>query len=223
MTGCSVFEADTATSVKKKLNEKYGIEFDVTAMGDRINTGTATLYCFPKDNDNVHFTVIYDYSNKSITDDYLARKSAVEIDKELMDISTESTVDFASLTAFYDADYTALNGSENAFNFIKTSGATELYIHLAVNADEITNEESAQKVIDALETISHKYDSIDILAVTFFLKQDEYVKCVEELSKRTTVNDDWFKSYSPISNINIKLEEGKVLKSAAYLLLSVKG
>ena len=80
LTGCSVFEADTATSVKKKLNEKYGIEFDVTAMGDRINTGTATLYCFPKDNDNVHFTVIYDYSNKSITDDYLARKSAVEID-----------------------------------------------------------------------------------------------------------------------------------------------
>ena len=223
LTGCSVFEADTATSVKKQLNEKYGIEFDVTAMGDRINTGSATLYCIPKGNDTVHFTVIYDYSKKTITDDYLARKNAVEIDEELKDISAESTVDFASLTAFYDADYTSLNGSENTFDFIKKSGATELYIHLAVNADEITDEKSAQEMIDALETISRKYDSIDILAVTFFLKQDEYEKCVEELSKRTAVNDDWFKSYSPISSMNIKLEEGRALKSAADLLLSVKG
>lgn len=223
LTGCSVFEADTAKTVKKMLKEKYDMDFVVTTMGDRINTGSATLYCYPETDEGLLFTVVYDYSRKTLTDDFPARRSAKELDREIASISSNSSVNFASLTAFYDAKYDALNGNENLQEFLDKSGATELYIHLAVNADNVMSETDAQQVIDALTTISNKYESINILAIVFLLDQEKYDDCVAELQKRTTVNDDWFKSYSPVSSINIKIENGEVQKTAKDLLLAVKG
>lgn len=223
LTGCSVFEADTAKTVEKLLNEKYGMDFVVTTMGDRINTGSVTLYCHPESNESIQFTAVYDYSSKTMTDDYLARRCAVELDKEIAAISSNSSVNFVSLTAFYDAKYDTLNGDENVLEFIEDSGATELYIHLAINADNIESESDAQQVIDAITTVSNRYNGINILAVTFLLSQEQYEDCVTELSKRTSVNDDWFKSYSPVSSINIKVENGGADKTAKDLLLAAKG
>lgn len=223
LTGCSVFEADTAKTVKKMLNERYGLDFEVTNMGNRINTGSVTLYCYPKNDEDIRFTAVYDYSSKELVDDYIPRVYARAVDNEISSLCSGVGIAVSSITTFIGANSNELIECEDINDFISKSNATKLYILMAVNADDLSTEENAQHMLSSLETLSMGYGNIDILAGLFMYHSDIYNRCSDELKKATKANDDWFKAYSPISDFTVKIVDGKAQKTASELLISAKG
>lgn len=223
LSGCMGSSVNTSKQVEKKLSEKYGEDFVVTEIGNRFNTGSATLYCHPESNENINFTVVYDFSDETITDDYMIRKSAVNLDSEISELSSKSGIGFSSITVFHGAIDDNLDGNEDVAEFIRKSGAHRLYMHLAVNADDISDESDAAVTLDSLHEISRKYDNIDVLAVLFAYHSDDYNKCSSELSEQTKANNLWFKSFSPISDYTVKIEKSIMNQSAAEFWEVVKG
>lgn len=223
LSGCMGSSVNTSKQVEKKLSEKYGEDFVVTEIGNRFNTGSATLYCHPESNENINFTVVYDFSDETITDDYMIRKSAVNLDSEISELSRKSGIGFSSITVFHGAVDDNLDGTEDVSGFIKKSNTYKLYIQLAVNADDISDEADAGVILDSLHEISRKYDSIDILAVLFAYHSDDYNKCSAELSEQTKANNLWFKSFSPIADYSVLIENNETKQSASEFWEVVKG
>lgn len=223
LTGCSVFEADTATTVKKKLNEKYGLNFVVTAMGDRINTGSATLYCHPEDNENIRFSAVYNYSTQSITDDYLPRKYAVELENEIAGFSESLGVPFAAFVVFDDAKYDDVTNVSDLEDFVKQSGTSKLFIRLALNADQVASDQKAKAILDSLVQLSSNHESVSLLVPVFMYHEDDYNNCVGELRERTEVNNLWFESFNSFEKITIKVQDKTIIQNEDLFIQTVKG
>lgn len=221
LTGCSVFEVDTAKTVKKMLNEKYGLDFEVANMGNRINTGSVTLYCYPENDENIRFTAVYDYSSKELVDDYIPRVYARAVDDQISSLSSSAGIAFSSITTFIGANSDELIECKDTHDFISKSNANKLYILIAANADDLSTEENAQHILSSLETLSMEYGNIEILAGLFLYHSENYNRCSDELKKTTKANDDWFKAYSPISDFTINVVDGKAQQTASELLISV--
>lgn len=223
LTGCSVFEADTAKTVKKMLNEKYGLNFVVTAMGDRINTGSATLYCHPEDNENIRFSVVYNYSSKEISDDYLPRKYAVELENEIADFSQSLDVPFAAYVVFDDAKYGDVTNASSIEDFVHQSGTSKIFIRLALNVDQAASEQKAKEILNSLVQLSINHESVPLLVPIFMYHEDDYNNCVGELRERTEANNLWFESFNSFEKITIKVQDKAIIQNEDLFIQTVKG
>ncbi len=83
-TGCLGGSYSTASKVTKALEEKYGEKFTATSIGNRLNTGSATLYLYPSDNKDLLFTATISNSTGEVEDDYAIRKVCYQIESQLV-------------------------------------------------------------------------------------------------------------------------------------------
>ena len=222
LQGCGLVSENTSDVVVGMLKDKYDREFISTNIGDRYNTDTATLFCYPKDNERVHFTVEYDYKNKTISDDFICRSNAVKIDDELQKALNENSMSAATFTTFRNADNDAGNISENISDFIKSANVNELYINSAIKASCIRSEDDIQYIIDTVKALSLRYDNIEVLFSIYTIPDDSFEKCFNDMQTTTYVNDPWFKNYSFISETSFVLENGAANASAEKLASDLK-
>lgn len=222
LQGCGLVSENTSDVVIGKLNEKYDQEFISTNIGDRYNTDAAKLFCYPKDNERVHFTVEYDYKNKTISDDYICRFNAVKIDDELQKALNDSSMSGATFTRFWNANNNVGNIGENISDFIKEADVEELYINSAIKVSCIKSEDDMQCIIDIVKTLSLKYDNIKVLFSIYTIPDDSFEKCFNDMQVTPYVNDSWVRNYNYISETSFILENGVPNATAEKLVSDLK-
>lgn len=213
-TACNASKKDEIATVEKMLQEKYGVEFIVTEIGNRYNTGAVTLHCHPSQREDVNFTATYKYSTEELTDDYIDRNNAVQLDCDFSNLLKDKGFNGRSLTIFYGSRLDNVSGNETLEEFIEHSNTKELYIYLVMDEHNISGVDDAQKWLNAIAELSEKYNHIDILLTSFWVASDDYADCSQKLQSKASVNDEWFESYNVISNINIKIRD-KVIDTTA--------
>ena len=92
-------DTNNAEEVANLLGQKYGIEFGVKSIGNRLasdKADTVTAYCYPKNNEKVVFEAVMSIDRKLVSDNYLVRlleKEAKEIiEKRFAENEIEATV-----------------------------------------------------------------------------------------------------------------------------------
>lgn len=78
-----VFNQEIATDISVYLNEKYNEEFTILGVGDRIDTTHAKVTAIPNSNPDVVFTIICDYKEERIYDDYRSQTVIYKLTDEI--------------------------------------------------------------------------------------------------------------------------------------------
>ncbi len=134
LTGCTDIFLDVPELVVKTLNEKYGEEFVATSIGNRWNTGRATVVCHPQNDENMNFQAVYDYSTKEVSDNYKSRKFCRQFDEELSASYKEKGYECTSFTQFVGGikGYPNMSKDTILYDYIHNSEMKEIFISISV-------------------------------------------------------------------------------------------
>ncbi|RNC99081.1 hypothetical protein [Lysinibacillus halotolerans] len=95
--GCNAVDENQAQTVEELLEERYGIEFEVSAIGNRYGNGESfklEAIANPLNNKNINFNVFLKKDGESVVDNFMARLISSKINKvlkeELNKIGVES-------------------------------------------------------------------------------------------------------------------------------------
>ena len=226
LSACAQRSSNVPEIVTARLEELYGESFSTPMLGNRFDTGTITMYACPDADPGVMFTVTYDPRNDTMTEDYIRRRAAVSVSREITEKLRENGISGTPFTAFYKADFeSAGNSLKNAdlADILKKTGTEELYIHLAVNAADLPDEAAAQKLLSTLTGISTSYDGISLLVPMFCIPADRYDACSQALAERAEVNAFWFETYTDQKSLVIRISDGKAETAAAQILSAARG
>ena len=75
-----------AGDIERLLQEKYGIEFQVISIGNRLaspSMDTVTAYCSPKNNNRVVFEAKMNVASELVSDDFIERYIDVQAEEQL--------------------------------------------------------------------------------------------------------------------------------------------
>ena len=126
-----------------------------------------------------------------MTDDYIERKFECELERELIsslkDVNIQATCKIAIDATGRDKNKNYTNMSLN--EYIEDVETEYLWTKLAVNVDNIKNEEDAKKLVNVLEQFSSKHNSVGVLTPTYFIKNEQFNEVEEYFKKHTSIND----------------------------------
>lgn len=83
LCGCSSLNETTSNKIETSLEDKYGIEFEVSSIGGRYGTGgssTVQTYVYPKNDETLHFKALTTKDGE-LKDDYIPRLISENIDR----------------------------------------------------------------------------------------------------------------------------------------------
>ncbi len=190
----------------EELNKKYGEEFKITKVGNRINTDSISMYACPKNNSDIVFTVSVNKQDKSVTDDYPERMVAVKLQNEIennlilngIEVSTNALLGYSRNTSCNDANILIEE-------FFKTYNVETVLLHTAINFDCIDSG-TAKNLINAITEFSNKYDTEFVF--DGYVINENYSKCRYEMKSLPEVTSTWFDEYNPCSTVSFYVNDG---------------
>lgn len=197
LSGCKWDSRGTKRKVEAKLKEKYNQSFSTSAIGDRYNTNYTRLYCYPTNDKDILFEVIY-YDNGEMTDDYIERKYEYELEREL--ISALKEVNIQAICRI-DISATGKDKNKNYANmsideYIEDVKTEALWTKMGINTDSIKTEEDAKNLVSAIEKFSSKHNSVGVLIPVFFIKDEQYNEFVDYFKKYPNITIDMIRKYA---------------------------
>ncbi len=207
-------DLNNAREVEKLLEEKYGMEFEVKSIGNRLasdGADTVTAYCSPKNNDKVQFTAKMHVSKTLVSDDYpvsLLEYQAKEIMEDLYEkngITATVTVSVGKL-----ADW-------NETGEVDVKQVIEEHPEMALSFITAVNETAEPKgLYDAAVTILKEFYSGNpkmLLGTTIWkMKEEDYISCAEEMNRRPNISKTFFEMKGALASVNVAMTEGGISK-----------
>lgn len=186
---------DTANSVCKKLEAKYGEEFEVVKIGDRLVTSSAKTYVHPVSNSDIVFTARIDKSG-NVDDDYVNHILLNSINQNIVSTFSDYGIVALSNAVVTDADVRETDRNLDLNSFTAKNNLDGILVYVAIDY----NNEDPDTFISALEDATKDYD-FELVVYPFFMDHEEF-----ELHR----ND--FKSYP---SVGAHIENNSLLFPAA--------
>ena len=192
--------------IKNKLKEKYQQEFEIKALGRRLGTAennSVTTYCYPKENEELLFTIIMDIKGKIRQDTYNIRKVCYFLEKQIENLFKEKNINSYCSSHIYG-------------RIQEIEGKTEEEILQKEEITFFTNviiKENIQDedIIEVYNTILERYGNIKIHSNIYIIKNDEiYSKCKEQMYSVPYVLEYMFNKYPTDRKIQLEIKEGKI-------------
>ena len=217
MSACSKINNETASDVCKALEEKYGETFEVTHIGNRLNTSTATTYVHPISNSEIIFTATIDHNGR-VFDDYASSIVMNTIENCITDsLKANGIVCAANAVVTKDEiEETELNLDPNSFT--SRNGVDTVLIRVIIDH----RDESAESIITSLEHVSSDYDFSLVVSI-YLLNHDSYMSCEEDFRTYPSVGATQIESYSPILLAKTTLSHGISSMSSSELAALMEG
>ena len=204
MSGCSMVNQMTGNKVCAALEEKYGEPFVATRIGDRINTGSATLIVHPADNEDLLFTAKIYKGTGEVEDDYIEEKVNAQVEEILKDsfaqygitASSRCMVVTRNPIAFENYEYTPKSFSEEY-------GLDDYYILIMLKDGEY----SASDILNAVK-LTHETVGVKLVIGGYILDDKGYFECVSYMKTNPEINDTIIKNKSPICLFSLNVNQG---------------
>lgn len=209
------FDKNDARDIEKLLEQKYGIEFEVTSIGNRLtnpSSNTVTAYCHPKNNDKVIFEAVMSTNKELVSDDY--RKCLLEteakdiIEERFSKNGIEATVDVSISRLIISDDLSDKNLAQ-----VITDCPTISLTFTTVISDKA----DLNSTYEVTKEILYEFYSgnTEMLLGTSIWRYDEkaYKQCTSEMNNIPTIAKTALEDYNPISNVNLAIRNGKINKN----------
>ena len=205
-------DSNNAEEVANLLGQKYGIEFEVKSIGNRLasdKADTVTAYCYPKNNAKVIFEAVMNVERELVSDDYPVRLLEIaakeKIEAEFSEKSIEATV---------AVSIARLLSNENLFDAnladIISENPELSLTFTTVLCDGADARKTYDTVIALLEELYSGNPKMSIGTTIWKYSNDAYSKCSDEMNSIPDISKTVLEQYDPISRVNVALVEGEI-------------
>ena len=224
LMGFGSFTERTVKTAQTLLEQKYGLRFAADTIGDRYNTGTATIYFHPEQDQTLHFKVIYDAQEKAITDNYCFTKVLRGLKALLRTACSKAGFAVCSEVTVFGA-HSPLTDPETDFAaYLKAAQPDKLIFLFAVNADGIQSEQDAQRLTDVLTAFQQQTaPSSKLVFSAHMIPAERFEACRSEFENGVMQSVTRIGFYQPVCSFGINVENGVCSLSAAELYAGCKG
>lgn len=212
-TACMRYlDRNNAEEVAKLLGQKYGIEFEVQSIGNRLasdKADTVTAYCYPKNNAKVIFEAVMNVERELVSDDYpvrlleVAAKEKIEAEFSGKGIEATVAVSVARLPItenLLDANLTDIISANPELSLTFTTVLCE-------SADA---RETYDAVVALLEELYSGNPNMSLGTMIWKYSNDAYSKCSNEMNSIPDISKTVLEQYKPISKVNIAIVNGEI-------------
>lgn len=199
---CSELSKKTAKTVTNYLEKKYGEEFIVTHIGDRLNNNTTKLYVKPAKNEMITFTAYID-AKDNIIEDYVNNIILSKVETEVQKLFSKSGIDCAVNLVITNDNIHETDRDLSIDEFMNKNNIDFLFMRLII--DNSTS--NKQEITEILKQFKSLYP-IDCKIDVYILPTDTFEECKTDFLSYPSVNSTRIKSYSPITNFQIMIEDG---------------
>ncbi len=212
-TSClNALNKTNAGDIEKLLQEKYGAEFQVISIGNRLASpgmDTVTAYCRLKSDSRVVFEAQMNVSNQLVTDNFVKRVVEVQAEKKLEEYFSREGIQAAVYATVFpvpeDVDY------RNADYYQILKDTPEVSFTFKTVVSESKNDNKLYNAItNALTNYYQLNNSIKCGTTAWNISADQYDECVEKMRKGSYPPKTFFEKYSPIGTATVAIVDGKV-------------
>ena len=185
MVGCIGLDQIQARQVEQALEARYGEEFKVTRIGNRLGSGepdTAEAYCHPVANPDIVFRARIDIDGNLLSEDYIGAVLRNQMKEYLMQ-SFEADGMEVQINGYFTmgnavGDYTEIDvKAEDAMAQSAQYGIC--YCMDIAMKDTGNNEEMAEAIYHSAESVLNIDENIRVFMAVYIIEADRYEECKE--------------------------------------------
>ena len=185
MVGCIGLDQIQAKQVEQALEARYGEEFKVTRIGNRLGSGepdTAEAYCHPVANPDIVFRARIDIDGNLLNDPYPSAVLKYQMEEYLMQ-SFEADGMEVQINGYFDmsnavGDYKEIDvWAEDAVAQSAQYGIC--YCMDIAMKDTGNNEEMAEAIYHSAESVLDIDENIRVFMLVYVIESDRYEECKE--------------------------------------------
>lgn len=212
-TACMRYlDRSNAEKVAKLLGQKYGIEFEVQSLRNRLasdKANTVTAYCYPKNNAKVIFEAVMNVERELVSDDYpvrlleVAAKEKIEAEFSGKGIEATVAVSIACLPITENLLDANLTDIISAYPELSLTFTTVL-------CEPADARETYDAVVALLEELYSGNPNMSLGTTIWKYSNDAYSKCSNEMNSIPDISKTVLEQYKPISKVNIAIVNGEI-------------
>ena len=196
ISGCSnLINQMSIEKVCKALEEKYGEEFEVTKLGDRINTGHTKFQMNPVNNKEIVFEATMDNDDGVVVDSYVRASAANKVEKELKNLLEKVDIKTELIISIYCKDTKKEKNTNLSLRDLVEKYDCEIVFIDFPLSESVYCEEKVNEIMRMLEEFKNVY-GININGYLYIIPNETYDKCLSDLNTYYTVYNTWFRSYN---------------------------
>ena len=185
MVGCIGLDQIQARQVEQALEARYGEEFKVTRIGNRLGSGepdTAEAYCHPVANPDIVFRARIDIDGNLLNDPYPSAVLKYQMEEYLMQ-SFEADGMEVQINGYFTmgnavGDFTEIDvKAEDAMAQSAQYGIC--YCMDIAMKDTGNNEEMAEAIYHSAESVLDIDENIRVFMLVYVIESDRYEECKE--------------------------------------------
>ena len=185
MVGCIGLDQIQARQVEQALEARYGEEFKVTRIGNRLGSGepdTVEAYCHPVANPDIVFRARIDIDGNLLSEGYIGATLRNQMKEYLMQ-SFEADGMEVQINGYFTmgnavGDYTEIDvKAEDAMAQSAQYGIC--YCMDIAMKDTGNNEEMAEAIYHSAESVLNIDENIRVFMAVYIIESDRYEECKE--------------------------------------------
>ena len=206
--GNGISNKDIIENIKKKLQKKYKIEFNVKKIGNRygiFTNDTVTTYCCPKYNENIIFIAKLNKEQTVLEDDYLLKCISYEIEESIKKEFQENNIEIIAKNKIIGKSNLSEQISVQEF-INKYKGAN--FLTYIISSQKI----SAEVLKEIYEKLKQKYKGIYLKTLIYIIDENGFENCKEIANQSPTIMQTMLEEQTIKEEIIIKIKEGKIYR-----------
>lgn len=212
-TAClNALNQNSAKDISNLLKNKYGQEFEVLSIGNRLasdRADTVTARCCPKDDPSIVFDAVMNVKRELVSDNYAIRILEVDAQKHIEKRFKES-----GIAATVIVSIARLPGTED-FSGMRYDDLVPEHSDLSFTFTTIIREDADPKsVFDTVSALLSEYytgNSKMLLGTTIWkYAESEYAECSAKMSGLPSISETVLKQYNPISSVTVAIVDGSL-------------
>lgn len=202
----------SAGDIEKLLQEKYGTEFQVISIGNRLASSgmdTVTAYCRPVDDTRVVFEAKMNTHHQLVSDSFVERVVEVQAEKALEESFSNEGIQASVYAHIFpvpeDTDYR----NADYLEIIKSTPDSSFTFKTVVS--ERTKDDKVYNAITSV-LMSHYQlnDSLKCGTSAYNIIADQYNDCVKKMRTGGYPSKTFFEGYMSLGSATVSVVDGKV-------------
>ena len=207
MAACIGLDQIQAKQVEQALEARYGEEFKVTRIGNRLGSGepdTAEAYCHPVANPDIVFRARIDIDGNLLSEGYIGATLRNQMKEYLMQ-SFEADGMEVQINGYFTmgnavGDYTEIDvKAEDAMAQPAQYGVC--YCMNIAMKDTGNNEEMAEAIYHSAESVLNIDENIQVFMVAYVIESDRYDECKEFARQYDTISSQEYYNHGAIREV----------------------
>ena len=214
MAACIGLDQIQARQVEQALEARYGEEFKVTRIGNRLGSGepdTVEAYCHPVANPDIVFRARIDIDGNLLSEGYIGATLRNQMKEYLMQ-SFEADGMEVQINGYFTmgnavGDYTEIDvKAEDAMAQSAQYGVC--YCMNIAMKDTGNNEEMAEAIYHSAESVLNIDENIRVFMVAYVIESDRYDECKEFARQYDTISSQEYYNHGAIREVVERVNDG---------------